>query len=314
MTATYLIRRVIVALMSAVAAVSIVFLMIHLIPGDPVTTLLGDYYNPVAADNLRRQLGLDLPIWQQYISFLGRLLQGDMGESFITKQPVYTEVMISFGHTIRLALAGLFVGTVIGVPLGILAAVNRGRVLDWLSMNFAILGVSMPSFWVGILLMIVFSVQLGWLPLLGAGNANNLGSMLLHLVLPAVTLGLRGAALTARVTRSAMLEVLGQDYIRTARAVGAGPRRVTYVHALRNALLPIVTVVGLDLGRMLGGTTIVETVFSRPGTGMLLIQGVLNRDYPVIQGAFLVYLLAIIATSLLVDLLYARLDPRVSYS
>lgn len=314
MTLTYITRRLLFAFFSVLVALGLIFLMIHLIPGDPVRSLLGDYYSEQAARNLRAQLGLDLPLWQQYLSFMRSVFTGDMGTSFLTRQPVFPEVMSGFRHTLLLALAGLLVGVVIGVPLGVIAALNRGKVLDLVAMTVAILGVSMPSFWLGILLMLAFSVNLGWLPLLGVGNVSNPTSVLLHLILPALTLGLRGAGLTARVTRSAMLEVINEDYVRTARAKGVANRRVTYAHALRNALLPVVTIVGLDLGRMLGGTTIVETLFSRPGIGLLLIQGVLNRDYPVIQGTFLVYLIAIIAVSLLVDLLYARLDPRVSYS
>jgi ABC-type dipeptide/oligopeptide/nickel transport system permease component len=314
MTATYLTRRFVIAVLTALAASSIIFLMVHLIPGDPVVSLLGDFYSETAAANLRRQLGLDLPLWEQYVRFFQRLLTGDMGTSFITRQPVFAEVVAGFGHTLRLALGGLLVSTVIGVPLGVAAAVYRGKAIDWIAMNVAILGVSMPSFWLGILLMLAFSVHLGWLPLLGAGRPGDAASTVVHLILPSLTLGLRSAGLTARVTRSAMLEVLGQDYVRTARAIGASRWRVIHAHAFRNALLTVVTVVGLDLGRMLGGTTIVEVLFSRPGTGLLLIQGVLNRDYPLIQGAFLIYLIAIIVTNFLVDLLYARLDPRVVYS
>jgi ABC-type dipeptide/oligopeptide/nickel transport system permease component len=236
-----------------------------------------------------------------------------MGTSLITHQPVFQEVFANFGFTLQLACAGLLVGVVLGVPAGMIAALSRGKPADLVAMTGATVGISMPSFWLGILLMIVFAVELRWLPMFGVGQPGQPLNMVTHLILPAVTLGLRGAALTARVTRSSMLEVLNLDYIRTARSKGISEFVITWRHAMRNSMLPVVTVVGMDLARMLGGTTVIETVFSRPGIGTLLVGSVLNRDYPMVQGAFLVYLSVIVLSNLLVDLLYARLDPRVAF-
>jgi len=309
----YLIRRLLIACANLLAAVSLVFLMVRLIPGDPVSLLLGDAFNPEAAEKLRAELGLNLPLWNQYLDFLGRLFSGSMGTSLITHQPVFEEVFANFGFTLQLAFAGLLVGVLLGVPAGMVAALRRGKLADLVAMTGATVGISMPSFWLGILLMIAFAVELKWLPMFGVGQPAQPLDMVTHLILPAVTLGLRGAALTARVTRSSMLEVLGLDYIRTARGKGLSEFAITRRHALRNSMLPVVTVVGMDLARMLGGTTVIETVFSRPGIGTLLVGSVLNRDYPMVQGAFLVYLLVIVLSNLLVDLIYARLDPRVAF-
>lgn len=313
MNVEYLVRRAGFTVVSLVAAVTLVFMMIHLVPGDPVATILGDMYNPEAARNLREQLGLNLPLLQQYGRFISDLFTGNLGTSFITHQSVFTTVLSGFGHTLRLALMALLVSGGLGLLLGIVAAFNRGGPLDAISMTIAVLGVSMPSFWLGILLMILFAVKLGWFPLIGAGEPGNVGDILMHLVLPALTLGLRGAGLIARVTRSSVLEIINQDHVRTARSKGMRPRRVQVRHVIRNAMLPISTIVGLDLGRLLGGTTVVETVFGRPGTGTLLIHAVLNRDYPTIQGAFLLYLTVIIVVNFLVDVAYASLDPRVAF-
>jgi peptide/nickel transport system permease protein len=309
----YLIRRLLIACANLLAAISLVFLMVRLIPGDPVSLLLGDAFNPEAAEKLRAQLGLNLPLWNQYLDFLRRLFSGSLGTSLITHQPVFGEVFANFGFTLQLAFAGLLVGVLLGVPAGVVAALRRGKLADLVAMSGATVGISMPSFWLGILLMIVFAVELKWLPMFGVGQPGQPLNMVTHLILPAFTLGLRGAALTARVTRSSMLEVLALDYIRTARGKGLSELAVTGRHALRNSMLPVVTVVGMDLARMLGGTTVIETVFSRPGIGTLLVGSVLNRDYPMVQGAFLVYLSVIVLSNLLVDLLYARLDPRVAF-
>lgn len=313
MTFSYLGRRVVATILSFLGAVTLLFAMVHLVPGDPVSAILGDSYTESAAAILTAQLGLDRPLPVQYGSFLKGLVTGDFGTSFINRQPVFGEVLGNFGFTLQLAAFSLVVSVLLGVPLGLIAALNRGKVADMAAMTIAVLGVSMPAFWLGILLMIVFAVHLGWFPLIGVGNQGDPLDTLRHLVLPGVTLGMRGAGLVARVTRSSVLETLNLDYVRTARSKGAKERTVIFAHAFRNALLPIVTVVGLDLGRMLGGTTVTETVFSRPGTGVLLIQAVLTRDYPTIQGVFVFFLAVIILVNFLVDMLYARLDPRVVY-
>ncbi len=313
MSFNYLLNRLLVATVNLIAAITVIFAMVRLVPGDPVRALLGDYMNPEAAEALRAQLGLNLPIWQQYLGFIGRLVHGDMGTSLMTKQPVFDEVVSNFGFTIQLALASLAIALLIGLPAGIVAALHRGKAADVIAMTVATFGFSIPNFWLGILLMIAFAVQLKWLPLFGVGNPSEPLDLARYLVMPAICLGFRGAALIARVTRSSMLDVMGLDYIRTARAKGLSERSVTWTHGFRNTLLPIITVTGTDLARMLGGTTVVEAVFSRPGLGTLLIGAVLNRDYPLIQGAFMIYLVVIVFTNLLVDLLYSRFDPRVVY-
>ena len=313
MSSSYLIRRLVLGVLTLLAAVSLVFMMIHFIPGDPGHSILGDMYTPDAGARLAEQLGLNEPIWKQYLTSMGNLFQGDLGQSYKNRQPVFDQVMINLRYTAQLAVAGILVTVLIGVPLGIIAALNKGKLADFVATGFSLLGASMPSFWLGILLMIVFSVRLEWLPLLGAGQRENLLGQMKYLILPAITLGLRSAALMARVTRSSLLEVLGQDYIRTARAKGLRESRVVRGHALRNAMLPVVTVIGVDLGRMLGGAAIVEIVFGRPGIGNLLVTAVLGRDYPLIQGTFVVYLSIIILVNLAVDLLYGRLDPRISF-
>lgn len=313
MNSAYLIKRIIGSLGTLLVAISLVFLVVHLVPGDPVATMLGDRYTEQAAAALREQLGLDQPLWKQYVAFIAGIFTGDLGTSLVTRTAVLGEVVGGFGLTIQLALAGSLVSILIGLFAGVFAAMRRGGLLDTLVMTGAMLGVSMPSFWLGLLLMIAFSVKIPIFPLLGAGDSSNIGVVLLHLVLPAVTLGLRGAGLIARVTRSTFLETINEDFIRTARAKGLSERTVLFKHGLRNALLPVVTIAGLELGRMMGGTTVVETIFSRPGMGTLLVNGVLNRDYPVIQGAFLAFLLAMISVNLIVDVLYTRLDPRIVY-
>jgi ABC-type dipeptide/oligopeptide/nickel transport system permease component len=311
--ATYVLRRLLLGFLSLTAAVSIVFMMVHLIPGDPVNALLGDLYNAQAAEQLSRQLGLDKPLWRQYIDFMSGIAQGDFGRSYHTRQPVFNEVVHNLRYTVELAIGGIIVTILLGIPAGIIAALKRGRLADMITMSISLLGASMPAFWLGILLIIGFSVKLPWFPLLGVADSNNPLEIIKYTTLPAISIGIRGAALMARVTRSSLLEVLGQDYVRTARAKGLREVVVTQRHALRNALLPVVTVIGVDLGRMLGGTAITEIVFGRPGIGTLLVNSVLNRDYPLVQGTFIVYLTIIIVINLMVDLLYSRLDPRVTY-
>jgi len=313
LTLSYLGRRLIATALSLLGAVTILFAMIHLVPGDPVAAILGDSYTESAAANIRKQLGLDRPLLVQYGAFIGGLLRGDIGKSFINRQPVFREVLGNFRYTLQLGLFGLMISVVVGITLGLIAALNRGKAADIAAMAAAVLGVSMPSFWLGILLMILFAVKLGWLPLIGVGQAGDPVDSLRHLILPGVALGMRGAGLVARVTRSSVLETVTADYVRTAKSKGASKWSVVMVHSVHNALLPMVTIAGLDLGRMRGGTTVVETVFSRPGTGVLLIQAVLTRDYPLIQATFAFFLLVIIMVNFLVDLAYARLDPRVAY-
>ncbi len=287
----------------------LVFLMAWVTPGDPVVAMLGEAAQGIsreALEELRGQLGLDRPLPVQYVSYVTGLLQGDLGTSVRSRRPVLAEVADRLPATLELALAALTIAVLMGVGLGVWAAVRKGTFVDGAAIAVALVGVSIPVFWSGFLLMMVFALELGWLPASGRGTWQ-------HLVLPAFTVGVSSAAYIARITRGAMLEALGQDYVRTARAKGLHARRVVFRHALRNALLPIVTVVGLQLGGLLGGAVLTETVFAWPGVGRLLVDAIIARDLPVVQGSVLVVSLLFILVNLAVDLSYAAINPKVRY-
>ena len=311
---TYAIRRFWATLLTLAAAFAVVFFIIHMVPGDPAAIMMAEF-SPTgkALADLRRDLGLDLPLHQQFARYLGRALAGDLGQSYRSQRPVAAEIAAIYHHTLYLAFGGILFAILIGIPAGFLSAARRNSWLDRLCMVGALSGISMPVFWLGILLIIFFSFHLRLFPTIGVGDPSQPLDVLWHLVLPAFSLGLRGAALIARVTRSSFLEILGQDYIRTGRMKGLSEAVVKGKHAFRNALLPIVTVIGLDLSQLLGGTTVTEIVFSRPGMGTLLIESVLARDYPMVQGTMLMYLIVIILVNLAVDLAYGLVDPRIRY-
>lgn len=310
----YAIQRFWATLLTLAAAFVIVFFIVHLVPGDPAAIMLSDLSaDRQAVEDLRRDLGLDRPLPEQFLRYLSRAVTGDLGFSYRSQRPVVGEIAAIYHQTLLLALGGILFAVLIGIPAGFFSAAYRNSWLDRFCMIGALSGISMPVFWLGILLIIFFSFQLRLFPTIGVGDPADPLDMLWHLVLPALSLGLRGAALIARVTRSSFLEILGQDYIRTGRMKGLSEVAVKGKHAFRNALLPIVTVIGLDLGQLLGGTTVTEIVFSRPGMGTLLIESVLARDYPMVQGTMLVYLLVIILVNLLVDLAYGLVDPRIRY-
>ncbi len=286
----------------------LVFSMLHLVPGDPVRLMLSEFQTtPEQIERLRSQLHLDEPLPLQFGRFVWDASHGDLGTSIRTRRPVAVEIADNLPSTLQLALAGLVVAGVLGVTLGIVAAVNQRSSIELGSMLLALLGVSMPSFWLGLLLIFLFSLRLRIFPATGGGD-------LLHLILPAVTLGLGAAAILARLTRSSMLEVLRQEYVTTARAKGLLEWVVITRHALKNALIPVVTVFGLQFGKLLAGTFVVETVFARPGLGRLVIDGILNKDLPVVQGVVLVVATAYVVVNLLVDLSYGLLDPRIRYA
>jgi peptide/nickel transport system permease protein len=287
----------------------LVFLMAWVTPGDPVVAMLGEASQGIsrqALEDLRRELGLDRPLPVQYLDYVGGLLRGDLGDSVRSRRPVLAEIRDRLPATIELALAALTIAVALGVTLGVLAAVRQRTWVDGAAIAVALVGVSIPVFWSGFLLMIVFALELGWLPASGRGTWR-------HLVLPAVTVGVSSAAFIARITRGAVLEALAQDYVRTAKAKGLAPRRVVVRHALRNALLPIVTVVGLQLGGLLGGAVLTETVFAWPGVGRLLVDAIVARDLPLVQGSVLVVSLLFIVVNLAVDLSYAAINPKVRY-
>ena len=291
----------------------IVFLLIRLIPGNVVDVMLAESsQDPVVIAELRRLFGLDLPIHVQFWDWFSALLRGDMGTSLRSGQPVLSEIGQKFPATLELAAAALIVSLLIGVPIGILSAVRRNGVIDFGARFVSLVGLSLPNFWQGILLIVLFAVTLRWLPAGGYVAPNeNFVENLRYLALPAFTLGTGLAAVTMRMTRSALLEVLGEDYVRTARAKGLDERTVVTAHALRNALIPVVTVVGIQAGRLLAGTVIVETVFSWPGLGSVIVRAIFQRDYPLVQGAVLFLALFFVLMNLLVDFVYVYLDPRL---
>ena len=299
----YLVRKVFHTLFVAVGVVTLVFVALRL-SGDPAATMLpGDAtVDELAA--LRRTLGLDRPLYVQYVAFLGSAVRGDFGESFRHQQPAFGLVLERLPATLELAFAALLLAIVVALPLGILAAVHRGRAADVLAMGFAVVGQATPYFWMGIMLILVVSVELAWLPTSGRGGWQ-------HLILPAVTLGTHFAASLARLTRTSLLEVLGQNFVTTARAKGLAEGSVILRHALKNAAVPVVTLIGLQFGTLLGGAVVTETIFAWPGVGRLAVQSIFVRDYPVVQAGVLVLALSFVGLNLLVDLLYGALDPRI---
>jgi peptide/nickel transport system permease protein len=301
---SYLAQRLAGAVLVVFGVISIVFLLIHLIPGDPVEIMLGEAASATDREALRVALGLDQPVLLQFTHYLHGLLQLDLGTSLQSRRPVTDLLLERLPATLLLAGVTLAVTLALALPLGMLAAVRRGSPLDGGAMAFSMLGVSIPNFWLGPLLILVFSLWLGWFPVSGR---EGVGSV----VLPAVTLGTGLAAVLSRMVRSSMLEVLGEDYIRTARAKGLPPHRVILHHGLRNALLPVITLLGLQLGALLAGAVITETVFSWPGIGLLTIEAIQSRDYPVVQASVLLISVGYVLVNLLTDIAYAWADPRI---
>jgi peptide/nickel transport system permease protein len=310
----YLLRRLGTVVPVLLVVSVVVFSLIHLTPGDPVTIMLREEADPATAATLRRQLGLDRPLPVQYLTWLGHALRGDLGRSIRTNQPVAEAIRQRMPVTLSLAAAALLGALLVGLPAGILAAVRRNSAVDLLTAALAVSGVSLPTFWLGVLLVFWFSVTLGWLPPIGwVSPSRDLVGWLRSLILPAVTLGTAIAAVVMRMTRTSLVEVLDVDYIRTARAKGLAERRILLGHALRNALIPVVTEVGLQAGALLGGAVITETIFALPGIGRLLVDAIFQRDFPIVQGVVLVLAVNFLAVSFLVDLAYAWLDPRIRY-
>lgn len=307
----YLIKTVFTVIPTLFGVVTIVFFLIHLTPGDPALAILGPHATAEAVQELRISLGLNQPLYVQYFGFLGRLLQGDLGRSLVTQQPVLLEALQPFPYTLELAIAGVFLSIVLGVPIGLISAVRRNTFGDYFMRAASISGISVPVFFLATILLWIFSYLLGWFPIIGVGDTSSWRSLLYHLVLPSVTLGLSMAVLIMRLTRSCMLEVLSLDYMRTARAKGLSETSVIIVHALKNALLPIVTIVGLNVGQLLGGAILIETVFARQGVGKLLMDAIFARDYPQVQGTVLIFAIAVIFVNVMVDILYRLIDPRI---
>lgn len=302
----YVVRRVLLAIPVLLGVATLVFALIHLVPGDPAQAMLGEGSSQADVDALRRSLGLDQPLPAQYATFLRHAITGDLGKSFRTGQPVTAMLAERIPATAELALAAMLVAVVVAIPLGVVAAVRRGTLVDYSAMTFALAGVSIPNFWLGPLLAIVFAVELGWLPVSGRGTAANL-------VLPAVSLGLALAAILARMTRATMLDELNELYVRAARARGVSRAGSVTHHALRNSLIPLVTIVALQFGAVLTGAVITETIFAWPGIGRLLIQSIGFRDYPMVQGCILLIAVTYVTVNLLTDVIYGVLDPRIRF-
>lgn len=280
------------------------FGMIHLAPGDPISIMLREHATPQLVARLRHQLGLDQPLYEQYWSFVSGAVQGDLGQSIRSGQPVVEEIAYRLGSTVQLTVAAMVITVPLGIGLGVLAAVTRSRLVNFLVMSFALVGLSMPEFWSGLLLILVFGLMLDLLPVVSEGGIS-------ALILPAITLALPASAVLARMTRANMLDVFGQNYVRTARAKGLAERVVVFRHALKNAFIPVLTIISLQLGGLLAGTVIVESVFSRPGVGRLAVQAILARDFPVVQGVVLLTGTVFVVINLLTDLLYPLVDPRM---
>ena len=329
----FLLRRVALIVPTFVGVTLLSFLLIHMVPGDPIEVRFGERgITPARLAELRHSAGLDLPLWQQFLGYERQVVTGHLGDSVVTHQTVWSEFLTLFPATIELSVCAIVFAIVIGLPLGIVAAVRRGTAFDYGLMGVSVTGASMPIFWWGLMMILVFSIQLGWTPVSGriseqfyvepwsgfmlidawfSDDPGAVRSALSHLILPTIVLGTIPLATIARMTRSAMLEVLGEDYIRTARAKGLNGFRVVVVHALRNALIPVVTVIGLQVGTLLGGAILTETIFSWPGIGHWLIESIQRRDYPVLQGGTLLVASLVMLVNLGVDLTYGFLDPRI---
>ena len=303
---TLIVRRLALTVPVLIGVATLIFSLIHLVPGDPAQSMLGEGAAPEEITALRERLGLNRPLLEQYGAFIGGLVRGDLGDSLRYGTPVTSEIVARVPATLELAVASLAVGIGIAIPLGILAAVRRGSLVDHGSMALALAGISLPNFWLGPMLAIVFAVELGWLPVSGRGGLS-------HLVLPAITLGTALSAILARMTRAGMLEELREPYVLAARAKGVSRRQAVMKHAFRNSLIPLVTIVGLQFGAVLTGAIITETIFAWPGLGRLLVQAIGFRDYPLVQGCILFIAVTYVFVNLLTDLLYGVLDPRIRY-
>lgn len=302
----YITKRLLLFFPVVIGVMTFVFFMIHLVPGDPVELMLGENAIDSDKERLRTALGIDRPIITQYFSFIINAFRGDLGRSIHSNMPVFTVIAERFPSTIELALCAIFVAVIISIPLGVISAYKQKSIFDNGSMVISLFGISMPSFWLGPILIIIFSIKLGWLPVSGRGGIS-------YIILPSITLGTALSAILTRMTRSSMLDCLKEEYVSTARAKGLSEKVVIIKHALANAMIPIITIVGLQSGALLSGAIITETIFSWPGIGRLTIQAINTRDYPLLQGCVLIIALSYVTVNLLTDILYAYFDPRIKY-
>jgi ABC-type dipeptide/oligopeptide/nickel transport system permease component len=309
----YLIRRLALAIPTLFLAMTVVFVLARIVPGDPALVILGDQASAEALTALRERLGLDRPLYAQYLDFLAGIMRGDLGTSMVSGKSVWSEVLSVIFYTIELTVAAIFLGVLFGVPLGVYAAVHRNALPDTLTRLFSLAGLSFPAFVSAILLLLVFAIQLRWFPVISAPKLDDPLDRLRHLALPAFNLGLIMTAYVTRVTRSSMLNVLGEDYVRTARAKGIGATAVLWRHALRNSMIPVATVVGLYLGTLIGNSVLTEIVFNRPGLGKLILGALNLRDYTLLQGLMVFFTGLIVLANVATDIAYGVIDPRVRY-
>lgn len=311
----YLVRRILLAIPTLFVMLTAIFVLVRLVPGDAASVILGDQASAASLAALREKLGLDQPVHVQYLAFLGKILTGDFGQSLSSGRSVIREVLLVLPSTIELTVAAITIGLVFGLPLGVAAALSRNGWVDYVSRVVSLIGLSFPAFVSGILMLIVFAIQLNWFPVLGnTSGAGSFAERMRALALPALNLGIIMTAYVMRVTRAAMLGVLTEDYIRTARAKGVGPAQLVVTHALRNGLIPIITVVGLYFGTLIGNSVLTEIIFNRPGLGKLIIGALNARDYTLLQGLMIIFAICVIVVNTLTDLAYGLVDPRVKYS
>jgi peptide/nickel transport system permease protein len=312
--ATLILRRLIASIPVFVLVTAGVFSLVHLTPGDPVEAMMGESQDPVAKEALRRDLGLDQPIYVQYATWVGRLVQGDLGRSIRNHEPVVENVTRRIRPSLQLAVFAMLISLCVAFPVGIISATRRNSPIDGFGTMFALFGICMPNFLIALLLIFIFGVTLRWLPISGYVDPfENFGAGVRSLTLPAITLGLALAAVITRTLRSSLLEVLSEDYVRTARAKGLSDRLVMRRHALKNGLIPVVTLLGLQFGTLVGGAVITEYVFALPGVGRLVVDAIFSRDYPLVQGVILIIATGFVLSNLLVDIVYGWLDPRIRY-
>lgn len=309
----YCVRRIFVAIPTLVSVLTIVFLLVRVAPGDPARVILGDYASEKAVEALRERMGLNKPLWRQYVDFLAGLVRGDLGRSMISGIPVANQVAYALPYTIQLTVAGIILGAVLGIPLGLCTALQRNKLPDYIGRICSLAGLSFPTFYLGILLLLLFGVKLRLFPTVGGGNLGDLGDSLRHLALPALTLGLIMTAYVTRMSRSAVLNVLNEDYVKTARSKGLREWTVICKHVLKNALIPIISLVGVYSVVLIGGSIMVEIVFTRPGLGKMMVGAMLQRDYIALQSVMVIYAGFVVIINLLTDLAYGVADPRIKY-
>jgi len=309
----YLIKRLLLFIPTLLGVTTLVFMILHLTPGSPATQVLGEYATPESIKAFEHRIGWDRPLIEQYIDFVTDYATGNFGESYNTGEAVFDQIALELPYTLQLATMGMVIAIIIGVGVGTLSAIKPNSILDNLGRIFALLGLSTPVFWSGVLLIIIFGLKLDWFPIIGAGSTDNIPDLLHRLVLPSVTVGFMQSGVIMRMTRSSMLEVLDQEYIRTAFSKGLADRLVYLKHALRNAAIPIVTVIGLSFGGLLGGTVLTETVFARHGLGDYMVDAIIWKDYPAVQGSIFTISLIFLTINLITDLIYGYLDPRIRH-